>query len=59
VIVGRPLKKAFEDMIQKIRWLNNPVMLEDFRNANTIFGEDLGVLKWKTVPRKTKNQGQY
>jgi hypothetical protein len=32
--------------------LNNPVQLQDYYNALNIYGEDLGVLKGKTVRKK-------
>jgi hypothetical protein len=51
--MGRPSRKAFEDMLQKGWLLNNPVTLADFKNAIGMYGEDLGVLKGKTVRKKT------
>ncbi len=55
VIVGRPSKKTFEDMLQRGWIMNNPVTITDFRNALMIYGEDLGVLKGKTVRKKTSH----
>jgi hypothetical protein len=55
VIVGRPSKKAFEDILRKGLLLNNPVTVQDYHNARTIYGEDLGTLKGKTVRSKTEH----
>ncbi len=35
--------------------MNNPVTITDFHNALSIYGEDLGVLKGKTVRKKTSH----
>jgi hypothetical protein len=52
VIVGRPGKKIFENMIRSGFILNNPITIQDYKNAIVIYGEDLGVLKGKTVKQK-------
>jgi hypothetical protein len=49
VIMGRPSQKVFEEMIKKGKLINNPVTVQDYRNAMKIYGEDLGVLKGKTT----------
>ncbi len=55
VIVGRPSKKAFEDILRKGLFLNNSVTVQDYHNARTICGEDLGTLKGKMVRSKTEH----
>ncbi len=45
VIVGRPSRKAFEEMIKMGRIVNNKITTQDYWNAIQIYGEDLGVLK--------------
>jgi hypothetical protein len=52
VIVGRPSQKVFEEMIKTGKILNNPITLQDYRNALKIYGVDLGVLKGKTTRKK-------
>jgi hypothetical protein len=49
VIMGRPSKADFLQMIKKGLLLENPVQMEDFINAERVYGKDLGVLKGKTV----------
>jgi len=49
VIMGRPSKADFLKMIKKGKVLDNPVRMEDFSNAEKIYGKDLGVVKGKTV----------
>lgn len=39
-------------MLRKGWLLNNPVTLQDYKNALAIYREDLGVLKWKTRRKK-------
>ncbi len=58
VIVGRPSRKAFEEMIKAGKIINNAVTVQDYRNALEIYGIDLGILKGKTVrskPEEIKN----
>jgi hypothetical protein len=55
VIVGRPSRKAFEDLIKRGRLRNNPVTIQDYRNALQLYGEDLGVLKGKTTRTKPEH----
>jgi hypothetical protein len=52
VIVERPGKKTFEHMVRSGLLLNNPITIQDYKNARVIYGEDLGVLKGKTVKQK-------
>jgi len=49
VIMGRPSKADFLQMIKKGLLLENPVRMEDFINAERVYGKDLGVVKGKTV----------
>ncbi|MFN9983692.1 MAG: hypothetical protein ACK53Y_27455, partial [bacterium] len=49
VIMGRPSKADFLKMIKRGTLLENPVRMEDFYNAEKVFGKDLGVVKGKTV----------
>jgi hypothetical protein len=49
VIVGRPSQRNFEDMIRRGKLVNNTVTIQYYRNALQIYGEDLGVLKGKTI----------
>jgi len=49
VIMGRPAKADFLMMLKKGKLLDNPVRIEDFANAENIYGKDLGVIKGKTV----------
>jgi hypothetical protein len=39
-------------MIKTGRILNNPITVQDYRNALTLYGVDLGVLKGKTTRKK-------
>jgi hypothetical protein len=54
VIMGRPSKADFLQMIKKGKLLENPVQMEDFINAERVYGKDLGVVKGKTVRIKPK-----
>lgn len=54
VIVGRPSRKAFEEMIKMGRIVNNKITTQDYWNAIQIYGEDLGVLKGQTMRIKPK-----
>jgi hypothetical protein len=54
VIMGRPSQKIFEKMITSGKLINS-VTVQDSRNAITIYGTDLGVLKGKTTRRKTEH----
>ena len=45
VIVGRPSSDAFKDMLNKGLILNNPVTVSDYKNAESIYGKDLGTIK--------------
>ncbi len=49
VIMGRPSKADFLKMIKRGKLLDNPVRMEDFNNAEKVYGKDLGVVKGKTV----------
>lgn len=49
VIMGRPSKADFFKMIKRGKILDNPVRMEDFNNAEKVYGKDLGVVKGKTV----------
>jgi hypothetical protein len=55
VIMGRPSGQTFERVIRQGLVLNNPVTIHDYRNALQIYGEDLGVLKGKTVRTKPEH----
>ncbi len=50
--MGRPGKKAFETMLRDGILINNPITIQDYKNALSIYGEDLGVLKGKTARQK-------
>jgi hypothetical protein len=52
VIMGRPGRKIFKAMSRKGMIMNNPVTTQDYKNALSIYGEDLGVLKGKTIRQK-------
>ena len=54
VIMGRPSQKIFEKMITSGKLINS-VTVQDSRNAITIYGTDLGVLKGETTRRKTEH----
>jgi len=49
VIMGRPPKVDFLQMLKKGKLLENPVRIEDFNNAERVYGKDLGVVKGKTI----------
>jgi hypothetical protein len=55
VIMGRPSGQTFVRVIRQGLVLNNPVTIQDYRNALQIYGEDLGVLKGKTVRTKPEH----
>jgi hypothetical protein len=55
VIVGRPLSETFKDMLNKGLILNNPVTVSDYKNAESIYGKDLGTIKGKTVRIKPEH----
>lgn len=44
VIMSRPSRKTFEEVIKKGLLLNNPVTMQDYHNALNIYGEDLGTV---------------
>jgi len=52
VMMGRPSVHDFANMIKKGKILNNPVSMDDYKIAETIYGKDLGVIKGKTVRTK-------
>ncbi len=56
VIVGRPSKRTFENMLKNGMLMNNPITVKDCKNALNIYCEDLGVLKRKTVQKKQSCQ---
>ena len=49
VIMGRPSKADFYGMIKRGKLFDNPVTMQDYENAEKIYGKDLGVIKGKTV----------
>jgi hypothetical protein len=49
VIVVRPSRKQFEEMIKSRKIVNKMITIQDYRNALQMYGIDLGVLKVKTV----------
>jgi hypothetical protein len=55
VIMGRPSQKVFEEMMSSGKFINNTVTIQDYRNALEMFGQDLGVLKGKTVRTKPEH----
>jgi len=55
VIMGRPSKEDFQKMLTSGKMLDNPVVMEDFFNAEKLYGTDLGVIKGKTVRKKPKS----
>jgi len=55
VIMGRPSRESFELMVKGGKLLNSPVTVTDFRNAEKIYGKDLGVIKGKTIRQKPKH----
>jgi hypothetical protein len=55
IIVGRPLNKAFEEMLKGGKLVNNSVTVQDYKNALRMYGVDLGVLNWKTTQSKTEH----
>lgn len=52
VIMGRPPEESFEWMIIRGKIINNPITITDFRNANKVYGKDLGSVKGKTTRKK-------
>jgi hypothetical protein len=52
VMMGKPSINDFASMIKKGKILNNPVSMDDYKTAETIYGKDLGVIKGKTVRMK-------
>jgi hypothetical protein len=55
VIVRHPSKKAFEDMKQRGWMVNISIMIQDYRNALMICGENPGSLKGKTSRKKMQH----
>jgi hypothetical protein len=53
--MGRPSQQLFEDIIKRGKLVNNKVTVQDYCNALTIHGKDLGVLKGKTTRKKAEN----
>jgi len=49
VIMGRPSKADFIKILKRGKILDNPVRIEDFNNAERVYGRDLGVVKGKTI----------
>jgi hypothetical protein len=49
VIMGRLSKADFYGMIKRGKLFDNPVTMQDYENAEKIYGKDLGVIKGKTV----------
>jgi len=54
VMMGRPSIRDFSNMLKKGKLLNNPVTIEDYYMAEKIYGQDLGVIKGKTICTKPK-----
>jgi len=54
-IMGRPSKADFQKMLTSGKILDNPVVMEDFHNAEKLYGTDLGVIKGKTVRKKPRS----
>jgi hypothetical protein len=55
VIMGHPSQKIFEEMLTEGKLLNNTVMVQDYRNALVMYGEDLGVLKGKMTKKQPEH----
>jgi hypothetical protein len=55
VIMGRPSKADFFEMIKRGKLHNNPITITDYNNAEKIYGANLGVIKGKTVRVKPKH----
>jgi hypothetical protein len=53
VMMGRPSREDFNNMIKNGKILNNPVTTEDYKRAEAIYGTDLGVIKGKTTKKKS------
>eukprot|EP00957_Ditylum_brightwellii_P173033 13173579-Ditylum_brightwellii.AAC.1 len=51
-MVGRPSEADFHNMINLNLMPNCPITTQDIKNANAIFGKDVGTLKGKTTRRK-------
>jgi hypothetical protein len=54
VMMGQPSISDFANMIKRGKIFNNPVTLEDYNIAETIYGKDLGVIKGKTTRTRPK-----
>jgi hypothetical protein len=55
VIMGRLSKADFYGMIKRGKLFDNPVTMQDYENAEKIYGKDLGVIKGKTVRVQPKH----
>jgi hypothetical protein len=55
VIVGRPSSETFKDVLNKGLILNNPATENNYRNAISIHGKDLGTIKGKTIRSKPEH----
>ena len=51
-VVGRPSSETFRDMLNRGLILNNPVTENDYKNAISINGKDMGTTKGKTIRSK-------
>jgi len=54
-VVGRPSSETFRDMLNRGLILNNPVTENDYKNAISIYGKDLGTTKGKTIRSKPEH----
>ncbi len=52
VTMGRPSDDIFESMIRRRKIINNLITVVDYRNAQQIYGKDLGCIKGKTTRTK-------
>ena len=52
--IGRPSLKKYIDIVERNLLPNCPVTKQDIITAENIFGPDLGILKGKTVRKKTE-----
>jgi hypothetical protein len=53
--MGRPSMADFYGMIKRGKLFDNPVTMQDYENAEKIYGKDLGVIKGKTVRVQPKH----
>jgi hypothetical protein len=53
VLMGRPSREDFNNIIENGKILNIPVTTEDYKRAKAIYGTDIGVVKGKTIKKKS------